>query len=47
MKNQLVAVDCATFIYSKVMAAWDKIDPVDYLVQSINIWNQDLYKRKN
>ena len=55
MKNQLNAVDCAKFIDSKVPATWEMIDPVDYLnddellilVQSINIQNQELFKRKD
>ena len=55
MKNQLNAIDCAKFIDSKVPATWEMIDPVDYrndeelllLVQSINIQNQELYKRKD
>ena len=55
MKNQLNAVDCAKFIDIKEPATWDMIDPVQclyddeslVLVQSINIQNQELYKRQD
>ena len=55
MKNQLNTVDCAKRIHSKAPATWDTMDPVNYLknddflisVQSINIQNQELYKRKD
>ena len=49
------AVDCAKFIDSKEMPTYDIIDEVDYLkeskllilVESINIQNQELFKRKD
>ena len=55
MKNQLNALDCAKCIDIKEPAIWDIIDSVDglnndellVLVQSINIQNKELYKRKD
>ena len=55
MKNQLNAVDYAKFINEKEPATWEMIDTLDYLngdellifVQSINIQNQELFKRSD
>ena len=55
MKNKLNAVDCAKFLDNKTLPTWDMIDVGQYrneeelliLVNSINIQNEELFKRKD